>query len=203
VKYGLWLSTLPAVALAYFAYGQYRHSAQLDAKIARLEAARVSAESPAREDRAPSVVTLEREVRVEAAPSGSVALTRAARGRNAPPPPSVADQEAFLATTFSSQPTDGAWSRGASQQISDILRPLAGKNTSVVSVDCRSTLCRADLEHETDADFRAFMQSMFTGPGAGAWKGAGGGGKVETGPDGRVKAVLYFAKEGTALPALT
>jgi hypothetical protein len=201
MKYVRWLPLLATFFLAYVVFAQGKHAQRIDADLARLAADRASEGAG---DRTPGVVTVEREVRVETQPSGSAAPhAPTARAEKPPAPPSSADQEAFLASTFSSQPIDAAWSRGAARQISDILRPIAGKNTNVVSVDCRATLCRADLEHETDADFRAFMNAMFTGAGAGAWNGAGGGGKVETEPDGRVKAVLYFAKEGTELPTLS
>jgi hypothetical protein len=115
--------------------------------------------------------------------------------------PSLDDQKAYLQASFSDQAPDADWSRTATKQLHEMFEPLASNDTSLRSVDCRSTLCRVELTHTTEAEYRSFMTTVMSGA-MRDWKGPGGGGMLGTEPNGAVTTVLFLAREGAELPVL-
>jgi hypothetical protein len=116
--------------------------------------------------------------------------------------PSLEDRRAFLELSFSRQPADVGWSKKATQQVREIFNAVNSRQTSVRSVDCRSTLCRAELEHENEGEAHHVLNQLLYMNPEHSWNGAWEGGKQEVAPDGTTKNILFFAREGTAMPAL-
>jgi hypothetical protein len=117
--------------------------------------------------------------------------------------PSFAETMSALDVSFSRQQSDVEWSGHAEAQVHELFRPLTIKDTSLVSVHCRTTLCRVEFLHATAAESHNFMETLRTGVVTRGWKGPGVGGIVATNEGGRVKSVFYLAKEGTTLPLQT
>jgi hypothetical protein len=113
---------------------------------------------------------------------------------------SLAKTMSALDVSFSQQPSDVEWSGHAERQVHELFRPLTNKDTSLISVRCRTTLCRVEFLYATAAEFHNFMETLRTGVVTRGWKGPGLGGIVPTNEGGKVKSVFYLAKEGTTLP---
>jgi hypothetical protein len=113
---------------------------------------------------------------------------------------SFAETMSALDVSFSQQPSDVEWSGHAEGHVHELFRPLTNKDTSLISVHCRTTLCRVEFLHGTAAEFHNFMETLRTGVVTRGWKGPGVGGIVPTNEGGKVKSVFYLAKEGTTLP---
>jgi hypothetical protein len=105
-----------------------------------------------------------------------------------------------LDVLFPQQPSDVEWSGHAEDQVHELFRPLTNKDTSLISLRCRTTLCRVEFLHATAEEFHNFMQTLKTGVVTRGWKGPGLGGMVATNEDGNVRSVFYLAKEGTTMP---
>lgn len=113
---------------------------------------------------------------------------------------SFAKTMSALDRSFSHQQSDVVWSGHAEGRARETFRPLTNKDTNLISVHCRATLCRVELLHATAAEFHSFMETLRTGVVTRGWKGPGLGGMVGTNQDGKVRSVFYLAKEGTSLP---
>jgi hypothetical protein len=105
-----------------------------------------------------------------------------------------------LDASFSQQQLDSQWSHTAEQQLRELVLPLTNKETSLTSVQCRTTLCRVGFSHVTEAAFQEFMKTIKTCVLGSGWKGQVAGGRVATNQDGKVSSVFYLAKEGANLP---
>ena len=100
--------------------------------------------------------------------------------------------------TFSKQRSDVEWASGAEGQVRALFRALTSDDTTLISVQCRTTLCRVEFQHATDAAFHNFLDALKAGVMAG-WKGQMVGGRVGTNDARRVRSIFYLAKEGTDL----
>jgi hypothetical protein len=105
-----------------------------------------------------------------------------------------------LEVSFSQQRSDAEWSHRAEQQVRKLFLPVTSKDTSLFSVQCRTTLCRVVFLHATEAEFQQFLNTIKTDGLTPAWKGQVVGGRVAINQDGKVRSVFYLAKEGTTVP---
>jgi hypothetical protein len=97
---------------------------------------------------------------------------------------------------FRAQPVDPAWSTATTDRIADHLRARPLDRSSVEKIECRSSVCRIDLDVEPGADLAAIRDGLrvalvdVTGSGASM--------RDETG-----RFVIYLAKDPRDLGAAT
>ena len=114
--------------------------------------------------------------------------------------PTPQDQVAYVGSIFSNQRPDQGWASATEQTIGTAMRKHAG-NSSVESLECRSTLCRARIVHRDEDGFQAFIVSSIVGP-TRYWKGAIQSLRDEDTGDGRIRSTMFFMKEGQDMPFL-
>jgi hypothetical protein len=165
------------------------------------------APTPAAEDsmaspHAASVDPSRQVVRLTAPFATPSALPAAAPRPAEPSPPSVEDQHAFLQASFDGQTTDASWARSSRAQLEDDIRRRLPASSSLHSVDCRSSICKADIVHADETGYRTFVNSTFaTDPGErSAWRGPLAMWRSGSGEDWTM--TVFFGKDGEPLPAL-
>ncbi|MEO8183802.1 MAG: hypothetical protein ABI895_33680 [Deltaproteobacteria bacterium] len=115
----------------------------------------------------------------------------------APPLPSIGEIRDLLDIRFTSEDDDRAWSRDAEVRAQAYLTGDALKPSRLQSVECRASLCRAEIEQPNEAAHRAYLEQTFTQP-ASDWTGPLMASLVE-GPSGRLATVVFLARPGTEL----
>ena len=114
------------------------------------------------------------------APALAPGLAPAARAVEVSPPdrrapdegtaPTIDEQREHLQAAFEAQPVDPGWSSGAARALDADLARFASDDIRVVRVECRATLCRAELTLASADNGDAFVQGWLrgrsvTGPG--------------------------------------
>jgi hypothetical protein len=116
-----------------------------------------------------------------------------------------ADIQAYYQASMEAQNTDGNWSRDATRNLRGIFDELIDTAktaaTTLKSVECRQSICRAELGHDSVGDARVFMRAWMYGQARQKWKGGFSGGVDPSKSDGAVRSVFFLAREGTELPA--
>jgi len=125
----------------------------------------------------------------------------AGRGRLASgsEPPSMDAVVAHVETVFSQQSKDGTWSQSAENELNAKLLPCAVDGSRVQQLECRTTLCKVRIEHQSEQGFRDFMKRAFAQP---SWHGAMVSRVEPQAPNGAVANVMFFSKEGHDMPSL-
>jgi hypothetical protein len=144
----------------------------------------------------------------------SVAMPRS-QGPQGPPPeqqaqpaassasPSAvyADIQAFYQASLEAQSIDVNWSREATRDLRAVFDDAGTTATTLKSLECRQTICRAELTHDSDGDALTFMKKWMYGHAGPRWKGPMSGGVEPSKGDGAIRSVFFLAREGTELPA--
>lgn len=117
-----------------------------------------------------------------------------------PPAPSQEDQVAYVEAVYSQQPRDPSWARDSLARLTDGIAEQLGTST-LESLECRESLCKAELRHSDAADFSGFIDRLIGNANA-LWTGPLQSFREPIGPDGVVRNAIYFAKDGTELPRL-
>jgi hypothetical protein len=113
---------------------------------------------------------------------------------------SYADQVAYYHASLQAEHVDATWSRSAAQHLRRIFGQTMGSATTLTSVECRHTICRAELTHDTEGESQAFMETWMHSKARLEWQGPVTGGVMSTERDGSARSAFYFAREGTELP---
>jgi len=111
----------------------------------------------------------------------------------------VADQRIYLQSRFAAQKVDSGWAATARQELSDDLGRFSGKDVRLQGVECRSSLCRAEVTLTNHEAGVAFMESWVRKR---TWVGPGYAANDETNPDGSARMVVFLGRPGTELPYL-
>jgi hypothetical protein len=135
----------------------------------------------------------------EPAPSAQPADRRPARPAGSPAP-SYEDLTAYYQTSLEAQSIDVNWSRDATRRLRGVFGQYPA--AAIKSVECRQTICRAELTHDSDADARTFMEKWQYGGARLEWQGPIMGGVVGPAAGGTARSVFYLAREGTEFPRL-
>ena len=123
----------------------------------------------------------------------------------APTPPeakpelTVADQRMYLQTRFAAQKVDAGWASTARQELSDDMARFSDKDVRLQGVECRSSLCRAELTLASHDAGVAFMETWVRKR---VWVGPGFAANDETNPDGSGRMTIFLGRPGTELPYL-
>lgn len=100
-----------------------------------------------------------------------------------------------LEYNLTAQDVDDQWSEHTRDQFLTLLDNEQYEDSDIVSVDCRSTLCRIDIEHADNTAAEQFMEEL---PVHMAWNNESFS-RTETSIDGSVQTMLYFSKDGHVL----
>jgi hypothetical protein len=120
--------------------------------------------------------------------------------RVAPSQVTEEERRVFAESAFDSEPYDAAWGRASRELLQQSVTSLLGTSGRAVAVECRSSLCRVDLEHETSDGQQEFLHQFRRSR---AWRGGGMAvslGTQEAPGDGPVRLSMYLAREGRSLP---
>ncbi len=103
-----------------------------------------------------------------------------------------------LDARFFSEGVDPAWSREASQRV-ERLRTHLPQGAHVVSLECRSSMCRLEMSHPSQTSFQHFIRAGLIDDAAG-WDGPFMA-AIKGGPEqaGGVAAVAFLARAGAEL----
>lgn len=97
------------------------------------------------------------------------------------------------------QPADEEWSLAAAEQIATAVGEAVLEESQLLQADCRTTLCRAEVVHESKADLDLFMERFHS---ALSWQ-TNSHNHTTSYQDGRLGTVVYLAREGYSLPKQT
>lgn len=132
-------------------------------------------------------------------PSGDSHAEAHAQGSNAPPPePQAAEVIEQMDERFFSEPLDPGWSQQARRRVEQ-LGGMMPKGARVVSLDCRTSLCRMEMSHPNLESFQDFVRQGLLGGGY-EWDGpVMAAVKGDPHQPGELLTVAYLAREGTDL----
>jgi hypothetical protein len=109
----------------------------------------------------------------------------------------AAARRARMQAYFADQPVDRSWASTAQYALQDDLRKVVGDGVRLQRVECRSSLCRAELTAPTRDAANAFLESWLQER---TWTGPGFASHDDTDP-GSPRMILFLGRPGTALPA--
>jgi len=109
---------------------------------------------------------------------------------------SARDKRRFegLALKLAAEPVDRGWAPATERLIADTMTKPVFKGTKLLEATCRSTLCRFEVSHETDADRSKFSSNLPTrlpSLPSGSMRNA-------EGPER--KTIIYVARAGHRVP---
>jgi hypothetical protein len=114
----------------------------------------------------------------------------------APEPP---DQIAHAENLHTSEAVDRGWAADAAQKLDTGLQRYVKTGARLLSVDCRTSLCKVLVSHRDDTDQSTFVEAAFAS--SDYWRGARMAWRQEQ-PDGSVTSELFFVKDGQPLPQI-
>jgi hypothetical protein len=147
---------------------------------------------------------LRRQVQLMAGQQGAAANGNARETTAKPPAPapltqeevSARDRKRFegLARKLAAEPLDPRWAPTAERLIADTLGKPVFKGSKLLEATCRSTLCRFEVSHETDAArsrFGSTLPTRLPSMPSGSMRNAEGTDR---------KTIVYVAREGHRVP---
>jgi hypothetical protein len=139
--------------------------------------------------------------RPDGAGKGAASGASAEKAAPAAPPPtqeevSARDKRRFegLARKLAAEPLDQSWAPATERLIADTIKKPVFKGSKLVEASCRSTLCRFEVLHDSEADRHRFSSALPTrlpSLPSGSMRNA-------EGPDR--KTIVYVAREGHQVP---
>jgi hypothetical protein len=159
-----------------------------------------------------AVAELREHVRQTASSLEAASVSREETGATVPPPaddtagppqeqdPRALEQVARLETGFEEEPVDTSWAATTSELLTQVLDREDFAYTSVFDMECRSTICRLDVQH-ADAEAAHQFELMFPMEVSEVFP------KMiydhQEGNDGQLSTVIYMVRNGSELPADT
>jgi hypothetical protein len=148
---------------------------------------------------------LRRQVQLMAGQQGAATGNAGAAEPSAKPPApapltqeevSARDRKRFegLARKLAAEPLDPRWAPTAERLIADTLAKPVFKGSKLLDATCRSTLCRFEVSHETDAvrsRFGSTLPTRLPSMPSGSMRNAEGSDR---------KTIVYVAREGHRVP---
>jgi hypothetical protein len=133
----------------------------------------------------------------QAAPTGTQAVPEPAPTPTPPKERSTEDVRDSLSARFVREDYDSNWSVVARDKIQTLLTAAIPTGARVLSVDCKTSLCRAEVSEPDMESHKQLIRKGFTS--ATAWAG---GSMVTLAHDpgpGHITSVAFFAREGKGL----
>lgn len=107
--------------------------------------------------------------------------------------PTQEERRVFASSVFEAQFVDRSWAIDARQSLESKLESVRDPAVKVSAIECRSTLCRFEIDAEEPSARQDFMRKMIR-----ANVGAGMAVPSSDQTDGSI--IVYIAREGTSLP---
>ena len=101
-------------------------------------------------------------------------------------------------TNLIGQEVDSVWSELAHEKVNSLISKESFIDSSVVSIDCRDTLCQLDVSHGDQSAMENFIEEI---PAHMAWNNESFIETVEQ-ADGSVVTKIYFSRDGHSLPSI-
>ena len=111
--------------------------------------------------------------------------------------PTDDERRAYAASVFEAQPFDPVWARQAKRDLGANLDGINAGKSRIASVECKSSLCRVELQHDNEQDEQDFLRQVIRKH---AWQGQGMAVRGDPGAGGEAQVTVYFAAEGVPLP---
>jgi hypothetical protein len=118
------------------------------------------------------------------------------------PPPDPAETRAQYQQAFSLEPVDRDWSSSAQAKLQEAVSALMPKTSQVVSLECRTSLCRVQVRHRNLDDYRSFTQDAYLKGDTHIWNGQMFSTLVGDPTNDGVMTVAFLAREGHLLPSM-
>ncbi|HSP77097.1 MAG TPA: hypothetical protein VLQ93_01110 [Myxococcaceae bacterium] len=183
---------------------------QLREQVRKLESSVARSEKFAREARSTArIAQLSVSTRADAPPAPEGVPAVAGQGASheeavtegpgaEPPPPSTEEIITRMDARFFGEGFDPSWSYEARER-AEQLGTRMPEGSRVVSLECRSSMCRMEMSHPNLESFQDFMQKSLLG-GESEWDGPFMAGlKGDPGQPGELVAVAYLARAGADL----
>jgi hypothetical protein len=119
------------------------------------------------------------------------------------PASEITSQEEYYAkvgVAFSAEPMDAAWARDTEYALRNTLSELAETST-VDSLECRQSLCKADVQHVDQEKFSAFIDRTIASARE-TWRGEITWYRDSVTSNGAVRSTMYFGKPGVSISHL-
>jgi hypothetical protein len=117
-----------------------------------------------------------------------------------PRPVDMAEVSERIQGVFAQQGTDAQWTARASQTAREKLSSALPERSSLRTLECRSSMCRIETEHDDMAQMQQFMEEAFMDPQKRPWNGGFFAMPVSDPDTGKVVVVSYLAREDEELP---
>jgi hypothetical protein len=116
-----------------------------------------------------------------------------------PDPPDAAALRAQIARSFEAEPRDPHWSPEMERSIEEAMARTLPTGSSIRRIDCRSSLCRVESQHDSNAAYQAFLERLLLSPEGRLRHGGVLVGPVDDRAPGALVGLLYLAREGHPL----
>jgi hypothetical protein len=113
-----------------------------------------------------------------------------------------AEATAQYQQAFSLEPVDREWSSSAQAKLQTGVSALIPKTSQVVSLECRTSLCRVQVHHRNLDDYRSFTQDAYLKGDTHIWNGQMFSTLVGDPTTDGVTTVAFLAREGHLLPSM-
>lgn len=117
-----------------------------------------------------------------------------------PPPPELTPERMndAVEARFHAENYDRSWSIDAQRSISNYLTDTLAPGSRVMQVDCRASLCRAEIRHASHEAYRAFLDNTLRDP-TKAWEGPTMHTQQESRDAKEPISIGFFARAGSLL----
>ncbi len=116
--------------------------------------------------------------------------------RNGSEGPTTEELRIMAAAQYESESVDRGWATSASAQLQNAIQKAATGASKMHGIECRSTVCRVDIVHESEDVFLAFTRTLADSR---PWPGPMFATRVDLTSDGRWVTQLYMGREGKPL----
>lgn len=151
----------------------------------------VRAPRPALVSRAPAVTEN------QPPPNLDTAVGTETAAAEVPRVPSVAEQRDYLQTRFASEQIDPGWAATARRDLENDLGRLGSKDVRVQGVECRVSLCRAEIVVASREVGNVFLESWLR---TRTWTGPGFASTDEASWHDSPRMIVFLGRPGTELP---
>ncbi len=110
----------------------------------------------------------------------------------------ITEQIEMLDSTFANQVVDEQWSNTAIDNASEVLDKVIPAGVNITQLDCKSTFCKIDVDHENGADIENYLEKFMFELG---WETSSYIQSIDN-QDGSKTTQVYLSRDGYSLPEL-
>lgn len=95
-----------------------------------------------------------------------------------------------------------SWSAKTQQATQEKISAIMPKDSAILAVDCRTSLCRVEMSHQSVDDYKNFVHGAYMNPATNVWNGPTFSTLLEGSEGGPVVAVSFLVREGQSMPQM-